>query len=126
MSDAIRFRATVELNGRTATGVEVPADVVERLGGGRRPAVRVSVNGYTYASTVGVMGGRSMLPLSAENRAAAGVSAGDEVEVELVADTSPREVELPEDWRRHWRRNPPRRRSTTPWHRATARSGCGG
>ncbi len=97
MSEAIRFTATVELNGKTATGVEVPAEVVERLGGGRRPAVRVSVNGHTYASTVGVMGGRSMLPLSAENRAAAGVSAGDEVAVEVVPDAAPRTVELPDD-----------------------------
>jgi len=93
----VRFRATVELGGKTATGIEVPDDVVARLGGGRRPAVSVTVRGHTYASTVGVMGGRSMLPLSAENRAAAGLAAGDEVEVELVADTAPRTVAVPED-----------------------------
>lgn len=97
MSEAIRFTATVELNGKTATGIEVPADVVERLGGGKRPAVRVTLNQHTYATTLGVMGGRSTLPVSAEHRTAAAVSAGDEVEVGLVADTAPRTVEVPDD-----------------------------
>ena len=97
MSGEIRFTGTVELNGKTATGIEVPADVVERLGGGKRPAVVVTVGGHAYRTTVGVMGGRAMVPLSAENRAAAGVAAGDEVEVGLVADTAPRTVEVPDD-----------------------------
>ncbi len=93
----VRFRATVELNGTTATGVEVPPDAIARLGAGKRPAVQVTVGGHTYASTVGVMGGRSMLPLSAQNRAAAGLEAGDEVEVELTLDNAPRVVEVPDD-----------------------------
>lgn len=97
MSEGIRFRGTVELNGKTATGIEVPAEVVEQLAGGKRPAVQARLGGHTYATTVGVMGGRSMIPLSAENRAASGVAAGDEVEVELVADTAPRVVEVPDD-----------------------------
>ena len=91
------FRATLELNGRTATGVEVPEDVVEGLGRGRRPAVKVTINGHTYRSTVASMGGRFMVGVSAENRTAAGVEAGDEVEVEMVADTEPREVTVPDD-----------------------------
>ena len=92
----VRFTATIELGGKTATGFEVPAEVVARLGPSRRPAVRVTVGGHTYASTIAVMGGRSMLPLSAENRAAAGVSAGDQVEVGLVPDLAPRTVDVPE------------------------------
>ena len=97
MTQPVRFTATVELNGKTATGFEVPADVLARLGPGKRPAVRVTVGGHTYASTVGSMGGRAMLPLSAENRTAAGVTAGDEVEVTLVPDTAPRTVDVPDD-----------------------------
>lgn len=97
MSEAIRFSATVELHGKTATGIEVPAEVVERLGAGRRPAVRATLNQHTYATTLGVMGGRTLLPVSAEHRAAAGLGAGDEVEVELVADDAPRTVEVPDD-----------------------------
>lgn len=93
----MRFRSTVELGGKTATGFEVPAQVVDELGAGKRPAVSVTINGHRYRSTVAVMGGRFLLPLSADNRAAAGVSAGDEVGVEVELDTAPREVEVPAD-----------------------------
>ena len=93
----MKFIGTVELGGRTATGIEVPADVVAALGPSRRPPVRVTVNGYTYRSTVAPMGGRFYVPLSAENRAPAGVSAGDEVEVGIELDTAPREVAVPDD-----------------------------
>jgi len=91
----MRFRAIVELNGKTATGMQVPDDVVAALGPGRRPAVRVSLGGHTYRTTVASMGGRFLLPLSAENRTAAGVTAGDEIDVDL--DDEPREVTVPDD-----------------------------
>jgi hypothetical protein len=93
----MRFETVVELGGKTATGFAVPAEVVEALGGGKRPAVTVTVNGHAYRSTVASMGGRFLVPLSAENRAAAGVSAGDAVTVELERDTAPREVAVPDD-----------------------------
>ena len=93
----MRFRTTVELHGKSATGLPVPDAVVEALGAGRRPAVSVTLNGHTYRSTVASRGGSFVLPLSAENRTAAGVSAGDEVDVELALDTEPREVAVPAD-----------------------------
>jgi len=93
----MRFSTTVELGGKTATGLEVPAEVVTALGAGRKPAVHVTVNGHTYRSTVATMGGRFLLPLSAGNRAAAGVAAGDAVEVDVELDTEPRSVEVPAD-----------------------------
>lgn len=93
----MRFRATIELGGKTATGIEVPVEVVEALGSGKRPAVTVTINSHTYRSTVATMGGRYMLPLSAENRQAAGLAAGDEVEVSVELDTAPREAEVPAD-----------------------------
>ncbi len=93
----MRFRATVELGGKTATGFEVPPDVVEALGAGKRPPVTVTLNGHTYRSTVASMGGRYLLPLSAENRTAAGLNAGDEVDVDIELDTQPRVVEVPAD-----------------------------
>ncbi|WP_284292978.1 YdeI/OmpD-associated family protein [Luteimicrobium album] len=71
----MRFRATLELNGKTATGIEVPPDVVEALDGGKRPAVRVTIGDHAYRSTIGVAGGRTRLPVSAENRARAGIAA---------------------------------------------------
>ena len=93
----MRFATTVELGGKTATGLPVPAEVVEALGAGKKPPVRVTIGAHTYRSTVGSRGGVYLVPLSAENRAAAGVVAGDEVEVELELDTEPREVVVPPD-----------------------------
>jgi len=93
----MRFRTTVELGGKTATGMPVPPEVVEALGAGRKPPVRVTVGNHTYRSTVGSRGGVFLLPLSAENRAAAGVAAGDEVEVDVELDDQPREVAVPDD-----------------------------
>ena len=81
-------------SGLTATGIQVPEEVVEALGAGRRPAVKVTVNGYTYRSTVAVMGGAYMISLSAEHRAAG----GEEVDVDLDLDTAPREVSVPADF----------------------------
>ncbi len=80
-----------------ATALQVPADAVAALGKGKRHPVKVSLNGYTYRTTIAVMGGVCMLPLSAENRGAAGVKAGDQVEITLELDTEPRTVVVPED-----------------------------
>lgn len=93
----MRFRTTIELGGKTATGFQVPAEVVEGFGAGKKPAVRVTVNDHTYRSTVAPRGGSYLVPLSAENREAAGVAAGDEVDVDLELDTAPRELAVPTD-----------------------------
>jgi len=94
----MRFRAAIELGGRTATGIAVPPEIVEALGSGKRPRVRVTIREYTYRSTVAPMGGRFMLPVSAEVRQQAGVAAGDTVEIDLEPDTAPREVTLPPEF----------------------------
>jgi hypothetical protein len=96
-SPAMRYWTTVELGGRTATGMRVPPEVVEALGAGKKPPVRVTIGGHTYRSTVATRGGVYLLPLSAENRAGAGVAAGDEVEVDVELDGAPREVTVPPD-----------------------------
>lgn len=92
------FSTTLELGGKTATGMRVPAAVVESLGSGKKPAVRVTINGYTYRSTVAVYGGEFFLPVSAEVRQGAGIAAGDEIEVVVELDTQPREVVVPPDF----------------------------
>jgi Bacteriocin-protection, YdeI or OmpD-Associated/Domain of unknown function (DUF1905) len=91
----IRFRTTIRQTGKNTTGIEVPAELVAQLGTGKRPAVKVTINRHTYRSTVATMGGALMVSLSAENRALAGVAGGDEADVELELDTSPREVTVP-------------------------------
>jgi hypothetical protein len=96
--DPMRFRATVELGGKTATGIRVPPEVVASLGPSKRPAVRVTIRGHTYRSTVAPLGGNFMLPISAENRISAGVAAGDEVDIDVELDTEPREVTVPPDF----------------------------
>lgn len=94
---ATTFRATVETNGKTATGIEVPPEVIEALGSGKRPKVKVSFADYSYSITVGVMGGRFLLPVSAKVRDESGVAAGDELEITLELDDAPRELEVPDD-----------------------------
>ena len=93
----MRFRATIELGGTTATGLRVPPEVVASLGAGKKPAVSVTINDHTYRSTFASMGGVFMLPVSADVRAAAGVEAGDDVDVDVALDTAPREVTVPPD-----------------------------
>jgi hypothetical protein len=93
----VEFRTTVELGGKTATGLRVPDDVVDALGGGKRPPVQVTVGGYSYRTTVAPMGGAYFVPLAAEHREAAGLAAGQEVDVRLELDTAPRETALPDD-----------------------------
>jgi hypothetical protein len=80
-----------------ATGLPVPAEAVAAMGSGKKPKVKVTLNGYTYRSTVAAYGEVFMLPLSAEHRQAAGVQAGDTVEVTIELDTEPRTVEVPGD-----------------------------
>jgi hypothetical protein len=92
----MRFETTMSLFGNN-TGIEVPPDVIDRLGAGKRPAVVVSVNGYEFRSTVGVMNGLALVPFSAEKRAATGIGGGDAITVDIDVDTAPREVDVPAD-----------------------------
>jgi hypothetical protein len=93
----MRFHTTILQAGKTATGIRIPDEIVEALGAGRKPPIRVTINGYTYRSTVAVMGGDYMVGVNADNRAGAGVAGGDEVDVDIELDTAPREVSVPAD-----------------------------
>src|SRR5215469_485279 len=93
----MKFRARIELHGKTATGIVVPPEVVESLKAGKRPPIRVTINDHTYRSTVAPMAGEFRLPVSAEHRTRSGVEVGDEVEVEIEPDIQAREVEVPPD-----------------------------
>ena len=80
-----------------ATGLRVPPESIAELGAGKKPPVKVTLNGFTYRTTVAAFGEVYMLPLSQERREAAGVQAGEIVEVTLELDVEPRTVDVPED-----------------------------
>jgi hypothetical protein len=96
MAASVAFDTTVTASGNN-TGIVVPDEFLERLGAGRRPAVVVNVNGYEYRNTVGVMGGRHMISISAAVRKDTGLRAGDPIRVVLTLADRPREVTVPDD-----------------------------
>jgi hypothetical protein len=102
----MRFRTRILPAGKTAAGIEVPAKVVAALGSSKRPPVRATINGFTYRSTVAVMGGKFMLGVSNEVRKSAGVAAGDTVDIDLELDTEAREVPIPSDFAAALARDP--------------------
>ena len=93
----MRFRTEILSNGKTAAGIEIPLDVLDALGTSRKPAVTVSLNGYTYRSTVATVNGMYMVGVSNDVRSAAGVAAGQVVDVDIELDTQPRVVAVPAD-----------------------------
>jgi hypothetical protein len=93
----MRFRTTIIGAGKTAAGIEVPAEVVEALGTSRKPPVRVTINGHTFRSTVATMDGVFMVGVSNDFRKESGVAAGDVVDVDIELDTEKREVIVPPD-----------------------------
>ena len=94
----MRFQATLLRTGGNTTGIAVPDAVVEALGAGKRPKVRATIGDYSWRTSVAPMGGRFMVAVNAEVRAAAGVAADDDVELTLEVDEAPREVEVPPDF----------------------------
>ena len=92
----MKFTATINQVGNN-TGIPIPDEVLEALGAGRRPALMITLNGYTYRNTVGAMDGQAMLSLSKANREAAGVAGGETHEINVELATEPEVVELPED-----------------------------
>jgi hypothetical protein len=92
----MRFETNLLQTGNN-TGIEVPPELLDELGGGKRPAVNVTVNGYAYRSTVASMRGKYLIPFSSEKRTETGLRGGDPIVVELSLDTAPRTVEPPAD-----------------------------
>lgn len=106
----MRFHTTLLQSGKTAVGIQVPDAVVEALGAGKRPPVRVTINGYTYRNTIAVMGGVFMVGVSAEHRERAKVAGGDAVDVDIELDTQPRVLTLPADFAQVLDREPDAKR----------------
>ena len=97
VASSVAFDTTVTATGNN-TGIVVPDNLIERLGAGRRPAVVVNVNGYEYRNTVGVMGGKHMISISAAVRKETGLKGGDPIHVTLTLADTPRELEVPDDF----------------------------
>jgi hypothetical protein len=95
---AMKFRTTIFQSDGNATGIVIPADVLEALGAGKKPPVKMSVNGYSYRSTVATVNGRPMVGFSAAHREASGLKGGDDVDVDIELDAAPRVIELPPDF----------------------------
>jgi hypothetical protein len=128
-SPATRFRTSLLATGKTTTGIAVPPEIIEQLGGRKRPPVRVTIGSHTYRTTVGVMGGTAMIPVSADHRRQAGIAAGDDIDVELELDAQPREVDLPADFAEALSKDPAARQffeglspSQKKWHVQSAES----
>jgi len=94
---SITFHTTILQTGKNTAGIQVPEEVIEQLGAGKQPLVRVTINKYTYRSAVAVMNGKYMISFNPEHRKAAGVQGGDETDVTLELDIEPRTVEIPKD-----------------------------
>jgi hypothetical protein len=96
----MKFKGEIKLEGKTATGIEVPSHIVEGLGKSKKPAVRVTFKGHTYRTTIASMGGVFLIPVSGERREKAGVKAGDVVDIEVELDTDPRVITVPPDFQK--------------------------
>ncbi|MEU4389835.1 YdeI/OmpD-associated family protein [Kribbella sp. NPDC023855] len=101
----MKFQAVVEPPG-PMRGLEIPEEVVTALGEGKRPRVTITINGHSWKSRVAIMRGRYLLGLSIANRQAAGVSQGDEIDIEVELDTEPATVVEPSDFARALDANP--------------------
>ena len=97
MSRSITFHTTILQTGKNTAGIQVPEEIIEKLGSGKRPLVRVTIHTYTYRSAVAVMDGKYMISFSPEHRKASGVQGGDETDITLELDLDPRTVEIPND-----------------------------
>jgi hypothetical protein len=91
------FTAPLELHGKTATGIEVPEKVIVGLNAGKRVPVKVTINGFTFATTVAPYNGKYLIPVSADIRANANVSAGDSLTVTIEVDATERKIAVPDD-----------------------------
>lgn len=95
----MKFKTTLkQAEGMKATGIEVPEEVVEKLGKGKRPPVTITINRHAWRSTVAVMGGKFMVGVPAEHRTAAGIEAGEAITVTLELDDAPRDTPVPDDF----------------------------
>lgn len=101
----LKFSTVLLTAGKTATGIKIPDEIIEKLNGGKKPLVKVTINNFTYRSAVAVMGGAYMVGVNAENREAAKVKGGDRIDVTIELDTEERTVEVTAGFQQALNRN---------------------
>jgi hypothetical protein len=112
----VKLRLELESTVGNTAGFRIPDEVVEELAGGRRPKVVVTVGPHTWRSSIANMGGEQFwLGVSLANRAAAGVAAGQTLDVQIELDTAPRTVDVPDDLAGELDRDPAARAAWDRW-----------
>ncbi|TMB54558.1 MAG: DUF1905 domain-containing protein [Chloroflexi bacterium] len=111
MTDSIRFSAVIERPWRDPTGggamVQVPQEAISVLGGLKQMRVTGTLNGLDFRSSTMPGGdGRLYLGVHKATRAAAGVSYGDSVALEITRDDAPRVLDLPAELEEAFRAEP--------------------
>lgn len=95
MGTSASFSTVIAAFGGNAA-IEVPPEVLETLGAGKRPALRIAVGDYAWESSVGTMAGRHLISLSKAHREASGLAPGQTVDVRVEVVDGPREVVVPD------------------------------
>lgn len=101
----LKFSTALLTAGKTATGIKIPDDIIEKLGGGKKPLVKITINNFTYRSAVAVMGGAYMVGVNAENREGAKIKGGDKIDVTIELDTEERVLEVPAEFQKQLNKN---------------------
>src|SRR5215510_9199789 len=104
-TQAQKFRCKIDTaGGESFTFISIPFDVKKVFGKARLP-VKLTINDFTYRTTISVMGGKYCVPLRKSNRESAGVKAGDVVQISVVPDVEPRVVKVPADLKKFLQTN---------------------
>lgn len=104
-SQELTFSTTLLQAGKTATGTKIPAEIIEKMGGGKKSLVKVTINNFTYRSAVAVMNGAFMVGVNADNRESAKVKGGDKIDVAVELDTEERTVKIPAEFQKQLSKN---------------------
>ena len=91
---AVTYKTTILGFGNHAA-IEIPDEILTKLGANRRAPLKITLNGYTYQSTATAMDGKCLVVFPTRNRQASGVNSGDTLDVTLELDSGYRNVDIP-------------------------------
>jgi hypothetical protein len=98
VSEPLHLKVILQRRGPAAAIVLTDAQVEALGAGAKTPPVTVTVNRtFTFAGRVWRMGGENLVGFNQATRTAAGVEAGDTVDVVIALDGGERAVDIPDD-----------------------------